>query len=485
MASANCARCLTRPTTMAATAPRVLSQRVVPLITSYTAVPSLPTAVGAAPFSTSSADSAALRKVTYIGKHIRRGKINQNARKKRDNVKVKKPAPGERKAFRKRITLSNNNALAVDGLKVADKEIMAMDEAKGTMVGMSDDLVDQLRALEAFKTTQCWGLFRRPHMLVREETVELMKGLNTVVEQRQTLRLVLTGDKISGKSMLNLQAMAHALMNKWVVINIPEAQDLTNANTDYAPVPNTKPLQFTQPTYCLELLQRIIKANGPVLKQYKVSKEYPELLHVPKDGTLFDIANSAKEPEFAWPAFEALWSELTTAQGGPPVLITLDGLSHIMKISAYRDPAFKLVHSHDLTLVRLLVDALSGKTPLANGGAIIAATSRSNAPRSASMELALAQSAAEEAGEFVPTPDPYRKDYDDRVYEAVRSVEVFNISGISRDEARAVMNYWAASGLLRARVDATNVSEKWAVAGGGILGELERATLLNTRMLQY
>ncbi|OLN87942.1 37S ribosomal protein S23, mitochondrial [Colletotrichum chlorophyti] len=486
MASANCARCLTRPTTAAA-APRILTQRIVPVISSYAVSPiaaAAAAAAGAASFSTSSVDSAAVRKVTYIGKHIRRGKINQNARKKRDNVKVKKPAPGERKAFRKRITLSNQNALAVEGLENATQQTLASNESKGSVVGLPDKLVDQLRVLEAFKTTQCWGLFRRPHVLVRDETVKLAKRLDGAVKERQTLRMVLTGDKIAGKSMLLLQSMAHSLLNNWVVINIPEAQDLTNSNTDYSPIPNTKPLQFSQPTYTFNLLQQIIKANGDVLKQHKISKEYPELLHVPKDGTLLDIAAAAKEPDFAWPAFQALWHELITAPNGPPILLALDGLSHIMKISAYRDPSYNLVHSHDLALVRIFTDVLSGKTPLANGGAIIAATSRSNSPRSPSMELALAQSAAAAADLHVPTPDPYAKGYDDRVYEAVRGVETFNVSGISREEARAIMEYWAASGLMRARIDESIVSEKWTIAGGGILGELERASLLNTRVLQ-
>ncbi|KAJ0168820.1 37S ribosomal protein S23, mitochondrial [Colletotrichum tanaceti] len=468
--AANCVRCLTRPTTIGAAAPRILSQRIVPIITSYSL------ATGISPFSTSSADSVAARRVTYLGKHIRRGKINQNARKKRDTARVKKPAPGERKAFRKRITLSNNNALAVEGLQDVGIETLAVAENKGSMVALPDQLVDQLRTLEAFKTTQNWGLFRRPHMLIRGETVELAKRLDDAVKERQTLRMVLTGDKVVGKSILLLQGLSHALLN---------TQDLTNSNTDYSPIPNTKPLQFYQPTYCFNLLQQIVKANGPILKQHKVSKEYPELLHVPKDGTLLDIATAAKEPEFAWPAFQALWHELTTAPGGPPVFLGLDGLSHIMKISAYRDPSFNLVHSHDLTLVRLFIDALSGKTPLANGGAVIAATSRSNAPRSPSMELALAQSAAAAADLHVPTPDPYNKGYDDRVYEAVRGVETLNVSGISREEARAVMEYWAASGLMRARIDETTVVEKWTISGGGVLGELERASLLNSRMLQY
>lgn len=203
--------------------------------------------------------------------------------------------------------------------------------------------------------------------------------------------------------------------------------------------------------------------------------------HFPKEATLADLAGSAREADQAWPIFQAFWNELTTVPGRPPVLATIDGLSHWMKISHYRDPSFNLVHAHDLVLVRHFVDVLAGKTPLANGGAIVAATSRSNAPRSPSMELALDQSEAAAAGQAGPVAKPYGVKYDDRSYEALRGVDVARVSGVSKEEARAVMEYWAASGILRATVNESTVAEKWALGGSGILGEMERASLHTTR----
>lgn len=210
MASIHCSRGLTVPTSSLRLAPRIT-----PIIT------------WTAPFSTTPAANKvpnAKKPLQVIGRHIRRGKIAQNSKKKREIVRVKKPEPGQRKAFRKRIQLSNNNAVAVPGLPVLDAETMAKKENLCKMVGLPDKLVDQLRALEAFKPTQFWGLFRQPHMLVRTETVALIERLNEAATQKQTLRTVLTGGKNSGKSLMLLQAMSHALLNKWVVINIPEGK---------------------------------------------------------------------------------------------------------------------------------------------------------------------------------------------------------------------------------------------------------------------
>ncbi|EEY18586.1 37S ribosomal protein S23 [Verticillium alfalfae VaMs.102] len=449
MASVNCTRCLTRPTSGLR-----LADRITPIIT------------WTAPFTTTTAAAAGPSKVVgnkprqVIGKHIRKGKVGQNSKKKRE--------------------LSNNNAAVVPGLPVADASAMVSKENLGRIIGMPDKLIDQLRALESFKTTQNWGLFRKPHMLVRKETVQMMERLNEAAAEKQTLSTVLTGERISGKSLLLMQAMSYALLNNWVVIHIPEgeysnpppslflfgistdsstAQDLTNAHTEYSPVPQTTPVEFTQPVYCFHLLQTIIKANHDILAQYKASKNYShlQLLHLPEDPTLADLITAAKEPDYAWPVLKALWYELTAVPGRPPVLLGLDGLSHIMKISEYRDPSFNLVHSHDLTLVRLFTDALSGKTPFVNGGAPPPANT-------------------------LPTADPYRKDYDARVHEVLEKVDVFHVDNVSKAEARAVMEYWAASGMLRSLVNETTVTEKWTLGGQGVIGEIERAALLHSRI---
>jgi small subunit ribosomal protein S29 len=243
-----------------------------------------------------------------------------------------------------------------------------------------------------------------------------------------------------------------------------------------------------QPVYILKLLQSIKRANEKVLAKTYTMTGHPELpQNITPNTPLLALCNAAKEPDSAWPVFQALWNELTahgTAANRPPILLSLDGLAHVMRVSDYRSPAFERIHSHDLALVRLFTDALGGAVQFPAGGAVLAATSRNNAPRSPSMELALAQREVEQAkrGEEVPQKDPFFRGYDDRVEAVLRSVQVLRLGGVSKLEARALMEYWAASGMLRATVDEKAVTEKWTLAGSGVLGEMERAALLTMRI---
>lgn len=241
-------------------------------------------------------------------------------------------------------------------------------------------------------------------------------------------------------------------------------------------------MQFTQPVYCLKMLQTIYKANKAVLEKLPLQKDWSRLTtHLKQDATLADLVLSAKESEYAWPTLNALWTELTLP-GRPPVLFALDGVAHINKVSEYRDPSFNEVHAHELSLVRLFVAALSGKTKLPNGGAIIAATSDNNTLRHPSQELVLAQLEAGQAGREIPQPDPYERKYDERVYDALKNSYVLRVGGVSKGEGRALMEYWGASGMLRTVLNNQAVSEKWALGGHGIVGEMERVALMTMRM---
>jgi small subunit ribosomal protein S29 len=177
----------------------------------------------------------------------------------------KPPAPGERKAMRKRVVLSNTNALEVQGLRDLDaglvgewekgivREVeedaedenwvlegaMGMveqdkgegegeeetngEEVIGQVVGLMGSTVDSLRAVEAFKTAQGWGLFRRPGLLVREESVAVSRKL-IMSEEGEMLRLVIDGERGTGKSLLLLHALATAFVRGWIVLNIPEGK---------------------------------------------------------------------------------------------------------------------------------------------------------------------------------------------------------------------------------------------------------------------
>jgi small subunit ribosomal protein S29 len=202
MATPNCWRCLARP-----------SQRILSL-------PSISIPSTSAAFTTSATQFA---KDTGAAKHVRSGKKLVLGKKKKKQGPMGKPVqPGERKAFRKRIQLSNDNALEVRGLAELNADNIVDHDAVGSVVGLPEQLIDQLRAVEAFKPTQNWSLFRSPHMLVRKETVDFLKDLTEKVQDKKTVRTVVTGEKGSGKSILGLQAMSAGFLKNWVVINIPE-----------------------------------------------------------------------------------------------------------------------------------------------------------------------------------------------------------------------------------------------------------------------
>ncbi|KAF7525068.1 hypothetical protein G7054_g11208 [Neopestalotiopsis clavispora] len=461
MATPNCWRCLARP-----------SQRL--LRPATITVPST-----SASFTTSTAQLA--KEDTGLSRHVRTGKRLVLGRKKKKTRDPGKPvAPGERKAFRKRIQLSNDNALEVTGLAPLSAENIVSQKAVGTMVGLPDQMIDQLRSVEAFKPTQNWGLFRSPHMLIRQETVDFVKNITDKISKKETVRVVVTGDRSSGKSMLGLQTLAAGFMNKYVVINIPEGQELTTAATEYSEIPRSE--QFSQPVYLIKLMQTMQETNKEVLSNLHVQLDHIHLpFNVSRSMTLAALATATKEQDAAWPVFQALWQELLLP-GRPPIMFNLDGLEHIMRMSDYMSPAFKPIHSHDLALVRTFTEALSGKTKFVNGAAIVGITTRGNYRKSPSVELALAQAVAAQAGQKVPARDPFFRKYDDRVFEALKDVSVFDVKGVSKPEARALMEYWAASGMLRMKVDERGVSERWTLAGNGILGEMERASLYAVRL---
>lgn len=204
-------------------------------------------------------------------------------------------------------------------------------------------------------------------------------------------------------------------------------------------------------------------------------------LPLPAKATLKElVALGAANSEASWPVFMALWKELSQP-GRPQVLFAIDGLSHAMRNSEYFSAEVKPVHAHDLALIRLFMDHLSGQKRLPNGGIILGATSQSNAPSSPALDFCVEVAVAKQnSPDNVPQWNPY-KAVDPRVMEALKDLnnestafDVINVGGLTKEEARAIMEYYAESGLLRHQVSEGFISEKWSLAGMGNIGELER-----------
>ncbi len=193
----------------------------------------------------------------------------------------------------------------------------------------------------------------------------------------------------------------------------------------------------------------------------------------------------------AWAVWQAFWRELTHPAGDaktkrPPILIAIDGLDHWMGLSKYRSPEYELVHAHQMTMVKQFLSMLFAQNAnvnkLPSGGMILAATSESNSPTFPDFMVLLRQIKARTAGlkmtdpEF-PMPKPYRKKPDQRVLDLLGSsggTTLQMLQGLSRDESRGLLEYYARSGLLRERITEANVGTMWSLSGGGVIGEMAK-----------
>lgn len=278
------------------------------------------------------------------------------------------------------------------------------------------------------------------------------------------------------------------------------ARELVSGETSYKAIEGTNPTQYIQPNATSALLARTVEANQEVLSRLKVSQQHPSLRGLAPSSTLEDLARLGfQDPALAWTVFQALWTELTAttpAQGmeknfepRPPMLVTVDGLAHWMKESAYRDADYTQIHSHDLVFVQHFLSLLKdGPNPLKNGGMVLFATSTSNSPSSYGLEVGLEQLAARQEGISPSSPDyPRPEAYSnvnprvldlfkpaEKAAERSTPLELQTLAGLTRDETRGYMEYFARSGLLREPVNEQWVGEKWTLSGGGIIGELEK-----------
>ena len=205
---------------------------------------------------------------------------------------------------------------------------------------------------------------------------------------------------------------------------------------------------------------------------------------------LLDLVLMGAQDQYrAWPVWQAFWKELTQPAENaqtrtPPILVAIDGMDHWMGLSKYRSAEFELIHAHQLCLIRQFVSMLFSPpsvSPPAHGGIILAATSGSNSPRFPEFALLLRQLTARALGikvtdrEF-PMPEPYRK-VDQRVLNLLGDSEdttLQTLQGLSRDEVRGLLEYFARSGILKERITEAAVGEKWSLSGGGVVGEIAK-----------
>lgn len=151
-------------------------------------------------------------------------------KKKKVVERTRTALPGERKALRKRIVLSNPNALEIEGMPDLSPETMVDSRLRGTVVGLPVPMIDQLRAVQAFQPKQGWSIFRRPATVLRRDTIEMgrlfeqISGDGDNAQKGKVVKKILTGIKGSGKTVHLLQAITMGLLKKWAVVTIPNGK---------------------------------------------------------------------------------------------------------------------------------------------------------------------------------------------------------------------------------------------------------------------
>ncbi|KAH8148677.1 uncharacterized protein LAJ45_07388 [Morchella importuna] len=379
----------------------------------------------------------------------------QHKRKKRDIPERKRQyLDGQRKIIKNTIVLSNTNAPAITLPEMA-KELAGNPETENTVFEIPGSVVDKLRHIEAFKTGQHWPYFQKPGTLVRKESTEIGAMINAVNEARLNKtelheRRILDGVKGSGRSILLAQAMAWAFQSDWVVISIPNSLDLVLGHTEYEY--DTHWNVWVQKEYTAALLQRIHKANAPLLKNLKSTTPHRVGKTEKTFQTLLKLVDAGIEDStVSHDIFMALIAELSMTDR-PPVLFALDNLSLISRLSENRDTGFAKIHAHDLGIPNIFLSYLNGTKDFPRG-LTIAATAPS--PRTPDLTLAL-------KGE---KPGPWDKT-DERIAPSIKGAKVVKCDPLRKEEVKTLMDWYTAGGIYKSAVTLETVAESYALSNG-------------------
>jgi small subunit ribosomal protein S29 len=248
-------------------------------------------------------------------------------------------------------------------------------------------------------------------------------------------------------------------------------------------------------TAASKLLKSLLDANKSILKSMVISKAYQDIPLDPKNNvTLFQLAEQGiQDPDKSWKVFLALWEELTLPNTSateslgrrPPILYCADNISHLFVPSQYQvvDDEGKVqpIHSLDLALPRHFIDYIIGAKTFPNGGMTLGAISKSDFVTCPPLEVGIELG---EARQSSPNADLQVSDYwnplqriDQRVLDLCLNLNVVTLKGVSKEDTKAIIQYWAFNGLVRDRMVDSWIGEKWALSGGGVLGELEKAVV--------
>ncbi|KAJ7281685.1 mitochondrial ribosomal death-associated protein 3-domain-containing protein [Mycena rebaudengoi] len=190
-------------------------------------------------------------------------------------------------------------------------------------------------------TVYMFRVLSKPCSLVRDTTLSVIRALEE--SKASFSSLVLNGRPGTGKSFLLLQAAEYAKATGWIVLYIPRGKSLVDSSTPY--VYSLATQTYLQPRCAFQTLQRFATGTTAVSAGARLSAL---------------VAAGTADPAAAPAVLEHLLAELA-AQVRFPVLLAIDDFQALYGRSLYRDPFFRFVRPHHLSMPRLLLEYASGR----------------------------------------------------------------------------------------------------------------------------
>ncbi|KAF8172826.1 mitochondrial ribosomal death-associated protein 3-domain-containing protein [Mycena galopus ATCC 62051] len=261
-------------------------------------------------------------------------------------------------------------------------------------------------------------LMGAPCSITTSTTLSLIRTLEEAKDV--PARLVLNGRSGVGKSFLLLQAAQYAAATReWIVLYIPRARHFVDASTSYQYSLATR--TYLQPRAAYQTLSRLSRANSHLLSELSTQSEvvlpdggrtFPEgtplttLIDAGLGTTTDAAAGTAPSVEALLRApfvLDAVLSEIGQ-QEHFPVLIAIDDFQSLCGRSLYKDPRFKTIRPHHLSMPRLLLEYAGGHRKLARG-LVLTALTRSDTQFPVTPQLS---DALHLGNEFSPSPRSVR-----------------------------------------------------------------------------
>ncbi|CAN6661001.1 small ribosomal subunit protein mS29 [Trichomonascus vanleenenianus] len=338
--------------------------------------------------------------------------------------------------------------------------------AANTIVRYPSTAAKALGVFGSFKRGQQHELFKNKTTLVRERPSLALREL--IARGKETAsrenRACLTGELGVGKSTGLAQAQAFALLEGYVVVPVPRANELVSGENDAVFHAGTQ--LFTQPMYVKQWMKRIASGNKALLSAIPLTqKDY----HLPPRKTggpvvtpknLYELLMEGRMRKNIHDVMDTFMHELSV-QTAAPVLFTMDDVNVFTEriYSANVDVHNNRIYHGKLQVPSYFLTFLSGEKSFVRGAVMTALSGSHRVNETITVGLGLQDSA---------TPYAHPERYDELLSSKFRGVQPIEVPRYTLHELRNLLAFYKQAELIpRDELTTDFVDQKYVLSGNG------------------